>query len=316
MKLAIAIPTFNRAELLRAALLSVGDCPQWIDIHVFDNASQDHTAKVCSEYGSVRFHPTETNCGYVANINRCLSLASDYQWIRILHSDDLSLIQDWARLKDLLGNLEDAGLVFGGTAIAGEQGQIMTTPTCQKRLWQSGAEAVSRLISPIPCSSTIYSGEAVLRIGGFDPAFEYCADEEYNARVAQKYDIAEIDLAISAYRRHEGHFMIQTWGKPDFLDVFETMRLKMNSYLPEDARLSQSCVRREIGETLVGHCSALCAGNHFKLSEKFYAYLWKKCPSSFLKPAIMLRWLAHSIPGLRGPLCRALSQNFSLARIG
>ena len=88
--LTIAIPTYNRAEKLRERLREL--IPQLtteVSIHVFDNASSDHTVRVVAEFDhpSISINSSVGNLGMCGNFVRCLVVpASDWLWI--LGDDD------------------------------------------------------------------------------------------------------------------------------------------------------------------------------------------------------------------------------------
>src|SRR4051812_49422897 len=89
----VAIPTFNRAALLREAIASVlsqtfGD----FEVIVSDNASVDQTADMVASFADkrLRYHRNTTNLGLVGNLNRCLSLARG-TYITVIHDDDRML---------------------------------------------------------------------------------------------------------------------------------------------------------------------------------------------------------------------------------
>lgn len=88
--LTIAIPTFNRAEHLRARVSEL--IPQLTvetRIHVFDNCSTDHTRQVISECASplVDYSRSNGNLGMCGNFIRCF-VTPESEWLWILGDDD------------------------------------------------------------------------------------------------------------------------------------------------------------------------------------------------------------------------------------
>lgn len=86
--LAICIPTFNRAEVLRSSLAHLIPLvsPYDIPIYISDNASPDATADVVSEaqknYAHIFFHRNSENIGMDRNFEVALNLPSTrYTWI-------------------------------------------------------------------------------------------------------------------------------------------------------------------------------------------------------------------------------------------
>lgn len=90
MRLIIAIPTFNRAGKLSDRLQEL--IPQLtpeVAIHVFDNASTDHTEQVVAEcnHPSLRYSRSTGNLGMCGNFIRCF-VTPESDWLWILGDDD------------------------------------------------------------------------------------------------------------------------------------------------------------------------------------------------------------------------------------
>lgn len=90
--LTIAIPTYNRAEILKqklSFLFSIidEDCL----ILISDNASEDNTIDIVKpfieQFSNIVYHKNTTNLGYDANVLKCVELSTtDYVWV--LSDDD------------------------------------------------------------------------------------------------------------------------------------------------------------------------------------------------------------------------------------
>src|SRR5579885_2083954 len=86
----IAIPVYNRAQLVRQALESaLAQDLENTEILVIDNCSTDGTWETLHEYSDPRLRLVRnpTNVGLFGNLNRCLELAEG-KYLRILCSDD------------------------------------------------------------------------------------------------------------------------------------------------------------------------------------------------------------------------------------
>ncbi len=88
--LSICIPTYNRAELLRPALLSllpqVKELGGVVELIVSDNCSTDNTKEVVEwarRYGPVRYSKNEVNIGFMRNILKLTNemAGGDFCWI-------------------------------------------------------------------------------------------------------------------------------------------------------------------------------------------------------------------------------------------
>lgn len=102
---AIIIPAYNAASTIGATLESVQKCRkiQTIeDIFVCDDASTDGTADCALQYANGQVNLTvlrnEKNIGERAMVNRLLKrLGNKYQWVFILHADDI-VKENWLEL--------------------------------------------------------------------------------------------------------------------------------------------------------------------------------------------------------------------------
>ncbi|RZK39533.1 MAG: glycosyltransferase, partial [Hymenobacter sp.] len=114
----IAIPTYNRANLLSKTLESVwqqiSGLADQIEIIVSNNASTDHTREVVEQYSAkfqhFRYCENETNTGADANIAQAFRLSTGtYAWV--LSDDDLLLPGTLANIVAILGGSE-LGMLF------------------------------------------------------------------------------------------------------------------------------------------------------------------------------------------------------------
>lgn len=235
--LAICIPSYNRAHYISDALDSlIFQEESDYDIHVFDDCSQDNSIDVLSKYSNrIVLHSHPENLGYVGNLNAILSLSSQYQWIGILHCDDIHIGESVAVFKRHQRRFPDAGIFYAPQHNLDEATNIVQAVTTSHLHVPAGEQACKFVSGQIPCSSTFYNSKAIKWAGHYSMDFKYSADEEYNCRIVQKFDIVRMDTVIAGYRRHSGHLMLQTWLKPDFFESFFRMRARMLTYqgLPE-----------------------------------------------------------------------------------
>lgn len=194
-----SIPAWNRRAFVLEAIQSILDQSHTaVDIHIFDNAPTDGTpAAVQAEFGGqVALHLNAQNVGYVGNVNRCLSLESNYDWIAILHPHDMYLDHSLARIFTAIEINASAGIIFGQQVSFDGNDQSGNSNVCEVILHKGGNRAVRRAQFQLPCSSTAYSALAIRKNGGFTTDYPYSADEEHNARVASQFDIVSLYFLI------------------------------------------------------------------------------------------------------------------------
>jgi glycosyltransferase involved in cell wall biosynthesis len=300
MKIALCIPTWNCAHLLPFALDSlVHQTKATFDVHLFDDASTDETPLIAKKYPSVLYHRNPQNLGYVGNINQCLSLAPEYDWIGILQHDDIHLGESVSVVQQYIAQFPDAGLIFSEYDRINIHGDVIQKASSPDfRHWKAGKDAVMMCASlgQIPCSSTFYNARAIEKVGLYDTQFPYSADEEYAARIAQFYDVIETKEVLAAYRHHEGHTMIKTWRKPDFIQSFEAMRLKMAHYAGMNEADALAFTRQNLVPT-ISYCATLLASQgYWREAQWFNRYVWQHNPNLWKKPIQLVGLVIKQTP--------------------
>src|SRR5258708_16860602 len=89
----IAIPTFNRASLLKDCVTSaLSQTYRHLEVLVSDNASTDETKEILSEFSDARLRVIrqETNIGPLPNFNACLADPRGDYLVFLWHSAKLS----------------------------------------------------------------------------------------------------------------------------------------------------------------------------------------------------------------------------------
>ncbi|MCX6075094.1 MAG: glycosyltransferase family 2 protein [Campylobacterales bacterium] len=111
--LTIAIPTYNRCDLLQLTIESVlSQVGNRLDIEVIivDNASEDNTANLIQKYQNrVKYIRNTTNIGIDANINKCVFEASGH-YVHILSDDDLLIDDALAKILTFIN--KDLDFIF------------------------------------------------------------------------------------------------------------------------------------------------------------------------------------------------------------
>jgi glycosyltransferase involved in cell wall biosynthesis len=299
MKVAVCIPTWNRANMLAIAIDSLlRQTEAKFDVHIFDDASPDFTQNLIEKRyaGKVFYHRSPTNLGYVGNVNRCLNLAKNYDWIGILQDDDCHLAESVATIIKYAKKYAKAGIIFSKYNSIDAQGKIIQVSEGEEQCWQAGLEAMRRCQGQIPCSATFYRAEAILGCGLYDSEFPYSADEEYATRIGRNYDVVETKEILACYRRHPGHQMIRTWCKPDFIESFEKMRIRMAGYAGTKETEAIPIVRRDLAEIFKASAAWLAAEGHWYPAMRFHAYALKYNLKLYLGVKSIIHAILQSAP--------------------
>ncbi|MDR2622989.1 MAG: glycosyltransferase [Methanobrevibacter sp.] len=117
VKVSILIPTFNRAEILKRAIISAfNQDHENLEVIVSDNASNDNTQEIVSEFledNRFKYYKNEENIGLV---NNCKKLVFDYmtgEYFIILGDDDYLIKNDYiSKVINLFENNNNVLIVF------------------------------------------------------------------------------------------------------------------------------------------------------------------------------------------------------------
>src|SRR3954447_10124486 len=116
-RVSILIPTYNRANFLRAAIESIlaqelSDPAIDIEIIVADDGSTDNTGEVVARFGSRVKYLSLPHRGQPAAPRNSALAAATGEYIAFLDSDDLFLPQKMALQIPILDTMPDVGVVY------------------------------------------------------------------------------------------------------------------------------------------------------------------------------------------------------------
>lgn len=126
----IAIPTYNRVDLLRRCVKSVlNQNYKNIEVCISDNASTDRTYEFIEELkGDIRIksYRSPVNQGMVANWDKCLSMSNGEYFLMM--SDDDAFLEENAVTKFVeayrANNSKDIGFIFSNICIESSDGKL------------------------------------------------------------------------------------------------------------------------------------------------------------------------------------------------
>jgi glycosyltransferase involved in cell wall biosynthesis len=206
----VAIPTRNRARLLRECLRSVLD-QTLTDIEVFvsDNASTDDTAHVVASFNDPRLHyaPLEQNVGLYGNGTRCLRLGTA-PYLAVFHDDDLMLPKNLERKLEVLERYPNVGIVHSDFHLIGADGQTLvenlswagletdTIEPGQAFILRAMTESPWVVVASVVIRRSLVEGEQYEEADGPD------SDLALWLRVARRADIAFLSEPLVGYRYH------------------------------------------------------------------------------------------------------------------
>lgn len=208
-RVTVAIPTWNRAGLLRQTLESVlGQTLGDLEVVVADNGSTDGTAEVVRGVGDPRVHhqPVPRNIGFVPNLNRCLASGSAPH-VMVLHDDDLLRPTSLERLVPVLETSGDVGLVYSNYATIGPAGEpLQPRIPIAAAAHERGPEFIARSMAGY---GRVHMSAAVIRRAALGRARFEEDDRNYLdlglwLRLALRSAVAYVDEPLSEIRMHGG----------------------------------------------------------------------------------------------------------------
>jgi glycosyltransferase involved in cell wall biosynthesis len=232
----LCIPTWNGAAYVADALRSaLAQTLRDFELLVVDDGSTDDTLQVVAGFDDPRLRVVRnaSRLGLPGNWNRCLELARG-EYVKFLFQDDL--LEPWAveRLVDALRLAPEAGLAFGRRIIRHENGGTRVPlllgdayPEMQRRFYAAarggmrGEDLVRTALREGRDLTVNVLGEpsfvllrrhAVLRAGGFDPAYRQLVDWDLWLRLGRDAVLVFVDETLGTFRVHDGGESVRNHG--------------------------------------------------------------------------------------------------------
>jgi len=261
-KVTVAIPTYNRAELLKSSLGSVlsQDYPDF-RVVVLDNASTDDTKAVVRSFADwrVTYIRNARNLGILGNFNRAIEVNTS-PYLNLFMDDDVMLpgflresvlmLEAYprvgfsfalARRIDLLGQplyLQDSEAVLEGVIDGREFLRLYT----------------ERRACTIYPSSSLMRVAALASVGSFESRHsEHTIDLNLYFRLAARFDVALIPKELIQVRHHPGQESASHWrsgqGSGELAELAEL--IDAVAYLLRSRRARDAAYREWLAERLL-----------------------------------------------------------------
>jgi glycosyltransferase involved in cell wall biosynthesis len=218
--LTVAIPTKNRARLLKQSLESIFD-QSWRDFEVIvlDNASTDETPDVVQSAGAGLAQYVRHASPIPANENWNMAIAANKRkYLCIFHDDD---IMSTEFLETSVRTLE----AFPTTCFSFSRANCVDGSGGSLGTWYGGAipeglikgvEYLHLTVERQRCISlaptVVYRASMLASLGGFgSPHTGNTFDFNLFIRAAASYDVAFIDRELVHYRLHPGQMTERHW---------------------------------------------------------------------------------------------------------
>jgi glycosyltransferase involved in cell wall biosynthesis len=220
----IAIPAYNRPDMLAQALASIAaqTARVPVEVIVLDDGRMPETRAAVARFGAegYRYHENPETLGAVANWNQCLRKARG-KFVMVLHEDDM--LYPWF-LERVVPHLEDGSAAY---CMRTSRGRVAP------RIPRPGAGAPARAYTPghflkssmSPFPGVLMRRDVAIRLGGFDERWGPIADYEFWYRLACAGRIQVIGAVGAFYRVAPGQWTERIWGR--MLRLTHLLRLRI-----------------------------------------------------------------------------------------
>lgn len=207
----IAIPTFNRATLLRGCIqLALAQSYENIEVLVSDNASSDNTEKILQEFGDTRLRVLrqQTNIGLLPNWNACLAAAAG-EYIIFVSDDDRISPRLVERCVRVIGNRSHIPVVVALTNChLASFGQIKPARTSQHMTsgLRAGPQVLLEFLADeisVAICSVMINTQALRSREGFSLDLPHTADVAAWAPLLLEDEVGFINEACATFNLHD-----------------------------------------------------------------------------------------------------------------
>ncbi|WP_375474537.1 glycosyltransferase family 2 protein [uncultured Nostoc sp.] len=264
-KVTIAIPTYNRSELLKASLESVlAQDYQDYQVLVLDNASDDDTEAIVRSFTDSRiiYVRNEVNIGIFGNWQRSVELNTS-PYLSILSDDDVLLPNFIHESVLALDNHPHAGLSAGLPEFININGATLhvTGIELSDHLPEgliSGLDFIHQIVDGrkwiLRTSAVMFRAYALRAVGGFDITHsKYLLDLNLYLRMAAQFDFFFIAKELAQVRFHVEQDSQVSFHSPGGLGSLAVVaeRTDAIAYLLKSPRAEDASYRQWLAERLL-----------------------------------------------------------------
>lgn len=205
----VIIPCHNAAPWLPETLASLEGQRHLSEVILVDDASVDDTAKVAKKYNFLPLRVIPNSARGVSSARNTGLFQAKSEWVQFLDADDILMPGKLARQLSV-GIKNNAEVVYGCWQIYQEQENSKFLPQSVVFPDYSG-DLIARLLGAnnfCQIGAMLFSRQAVMRVGGFNPRMQCVEDVNLYLRLAirgvqfAKDTSGEICLL---YRKHKTH---------------------------------------------------------------------------------------------------------------
>ncbi len=211
--LTVAVPTYNRVNLLKRCLesIAVPHLGDEVEVIVSDNSTQSDTEQFILQYArrwgeSLRYFRNPQGTSATQNFNFCYERARG-RYTLILHDDDYLLPGAVDTLLDVIRDVDeqrDQVLLFG-VRVEELSGKVLRRQYTRSDTFLPPAKALYRLLgdsSLVRAPGLVVRTDAFAAVGGFRADAETADDFDIEVRLFGRYGVRQLPAATAAYTVH------------------------------------------------------------------------------------------------------------------
>lgn len=219
----IAIPTYNRAKLLKETIdsaLNQYDFEDYCIIVVDNNPCRGcDTEQLIFNYNNdkILYYKNQENIGMFGNQNRCFELPQS-EWVVLLHDDDLLLPSFLKECMDILDSNKDIDALQPQKIIWNDQSELnITTNSQAKKVKLRKLYDISNYLRFQSGAQTggVFRRYAFIKIGGYNSKYYPTSDFVFAVQFSNCYNLYMLNKAFVIYRISENESL-----KSETLDLF------------------------------------------------------------------------------------------------
>lgn len=220
--ISIVLPIYNGEKYMRQSIDSVlaQTYGNW-ELLIVDDGSTDRTAEIAMEYvqkdSRIQYHKNPQNMRLPRTLNRGFSMAKG-AYLTWTSDDNYYYPTALEKMCYALEN-QKKHFVFASCDVIDEDGKIVEVIAVNDN---SGKIVVGHNTVG---ACFLYSREAYLTVGEYDPEMTLVEDYDYWQRICMRYEPACISEKLYAYRWHDGA-LTSTMSKQKHASTLEKMLIK------------------------------------------------------------------------------------------
>lgn len=207
VEVSVIIPTYNRRELVQRAIGTVlAQTREVQEIVVIDDGSTDGTGDALAQaFGDRILYVRQVNRGVSAARNQGLRIARG-RFLALLDSDDEWLPEKTQRQVEWLQDRPEFGMVLCDVIRTDSTGKPVDRFRRREQMPIDGDVLRWVLLNPaLAPASAMMRREVYESVGGFDESLPTGEDLDFHLRVAARWPIGVVDVAlVHAMRGHDG----------------------------------------------------------------------------------------------------------------